>query len=45
MVFPDIFIDQDSPAKMYEVAGMNAADIEAKVLSVMNVAQVGAKRA
>jgi 1-deoxy-D-xylulose-5-phosphate synthase len=45
MVFPDIFIDQDSPEKMYDVAGMNAADIEAKVLSVMNVAQVGAKRA
>jgi 1-deoxy-D-xylulose-5-phosphate synthase len=45
MVFPDIFIDQDSPEKMYDAAGMNAADIEAKVLSVMNVAQVGAKRA
>ncbi len=27
MVFPDIFIDQDSPARMYEIAAMNAADI------------------
>ena len=27
MVFPDTFIDQDSPAKMYESAGMQAGDI------------------
>lgn len=27
MVFPDIFIDQDSPAKMYDVAAMNAPHI------------------
>ena len=27
MVFPDTFIDQDSPAKMYEAAAMQAADI------------------
>ncbi len=27
MVFPDTFIDHDSPAKMYEAAGMQAADI------------------
>ncbi len=45
MVFPDTFIDHDSPASMYEVAGMNAPDIEAKVLEVMGVASVGAKRA
>ena len=45
MVFPDTFIDQNAPEKMYDVAGMNAADIEAKVLSVMDVGQVAAKRA
>lgn len=27
MVFPDTFIDQDSPVKMYEAAAMQAADI------------------
>lgn len=27
MVLKDIFIDQDSPAKMYDVAGLNAPDI------------------
>ena len=32
MVFPDTFIDQNSPAEMYEVAALNAKDIEAKVL-------------
>ena len=30
---------------MYEVAGMSAPDIEAKVLEVMGVASIGAKRA
>jgi 1-deoxy-D-xylulose-5-phosphate synthase len=45
MVFPDTFIDQDSPAKMYAVAAMNAEHIEAKVLGVLGVAQVGARRA
>jgi 1-deoxy-D-xylulose-5-phosphate synthase len=35
MVLPDIFIDQASPADMYAVAGMNAADIEARVLSLL----------
>ena len=30
---------------MYDVAGMNAADIEAKVLTVLGVARVGAMRA
>ena len=38
MVLPDIFIDQASPADMYSVAGMNAADIERKVLEVLDVA-------
>ncbi|TFG89010.1 MAG: 1-deoxy-D-xylulose-5-phosphate synthase, partial [Hyphomicrobiales bacterium] len=27
MMFPDIFIDQDKPAAMYDVAGMNAPHI------------------
>ncbi|KQB95218.1 1-deoxy-D-xylulose-5-phosphate synthase [Loktanella sp. 1ANDIMAR09] len=38
MVLPDTFIDQASPKAMYDVAGMNAAHIEAKVLEVMGVA-------
>jgi 1-deoxy-D-xylulose-5-phosphate synthase len=41
MVLPDIFIDQASPEKMYQVAGMDAAQIEAKVLETLNVAVVG----
>ena len=40
MVLPDIFIDQDSPAEMYRVAGMSAADIEAKVLDVLGIASL-----
>jgi 1-deoxy-D-xylulose-5-phosphate synthase len=44
MVLPDIFIDQASPEAMYEVAGMSAARIEAKVLETLGVAVVG-KRA
>jgi 1-deoxy-D-xylulose-5-phosphate synthase len=38
MVLPDIFINQASPKAMYDVAGMNAEHIEAKVLDVMGVA-------
>ncbi|WP_170382172.1 1-deoxy-D-xylulose-5-phosphate synthase [Ruegeria atlantica] len=45
MVLPDIFIDQASPADMYAVAGMNAEQIEAKVLSVLGVTTIGEKRA
>ncbi len=37
MVLPDIFIDQASPEKMYEVAGMDARQIEAKVKSVLGL--------
>ena len=44
MVLPDIFIDQASPEAMYRVAGMDAAQIEAKVLQVLGVSVVG-KRA
>jgi len=45
MVLPDVFIDQASPADMYRVAGMGAADIEAKVLNALNIAQLSDKRA
>lgn len=45
MVLPDLFIDQASPEEMYEAAGLTARNIEAKVLSVLGVAQMGAKRA
>jgi 1-deoxy-D-xylulose-5-phosphate synthase len=44
MVLPDTFIDQANPEKMYAIAGMNAPQIEAKVLEVLGVAVVG-KRA
>ncbi|EAQ03891.1 1-deoxy-D-xylulose-5-phosphate synthase [Pseudooceanicola batsensis HTCC2597] len=45
MVLPDTFIDQASPADMYATAGLNAPDIEAKVLEVLDVAQVGKRKA
>ncbi|MBC6436696.1 MAG: 1-deoxy-D-xylulose-5-phosphate synthase [Rhodobacteraceae bacterium] len=41
MVLPDVFIEQASPKDMYAVAGMNAADIEAKVLEVLGVEVIG----
>ncbi|MCB1335112.1 MAG: 1-deoxy-D-xylulose-5-phosphate synthase, partial [Roseivivax sp.] len=44
MVLPDVFIDQSSPTDMYASAGMNAADIEAKVLRLLGVDVIG-KRA
>ena len=45
MVLPDIFIAQASPDDMYATAAMNAPHIEAKVLQVLNIAQLGSKRA
>ena len=45
MVLPDTFIDQSSPEDMYAMAGLNAADIEAKVLDVLGVAKFDSKRA
>ncbi|MCC0045539.1 MAG: 1-deoxy-D-xylulose-5-phosphate synthase [Rhodobacteraceae bacterium] len=45
MVLPDTFIDQSSPEDMYATAGMNAPEIEAKVLEVLGIARVGARRA
>ena len=44
MVLPDVFIDQASPADMYAIAGMNAEDIEAKVLRTLGV-EIMEKRA
>jgi 1-deoxy-D-xylulose-5-phosphate synthase len=38
MVLPDSFIDQASPEAMYRVAGLSAAQIEAKVLDALGVA-------
>ena len=43
MVLPDTFIDHASPEDMYATAGMNAPQIEAKVLEILGVAV--AKRA
>ena len=45
MVLPDIFIDQASPADMYATARLSAADIEARVLDILDIAQMGSKRA
>ena len=41
MVLPDTFIDHASPEAMYRSAGMDAAQIEAKVLQTLGVAVVG----
>tara|TARA_B110001450_G_scaffold172179_1_gene160609 strand:- start:64 stop:636 length:573 start_codon:yes stop_codon:yes gene_type:complete len=35
MTLPDIFIEQDSPKKMYEVAGLNASQISKKILDIL----------
>ena len=40
MVFPDTFIDQASPADMYRAAGMNAEQIQSKVLDTLGIAQL-----
>lgn len=40
MVLPDTFIDQAGPREMYDSAGLNAADIVAKVLNVMGIASI-----
>lgn len=43
MVLPDIFIDQASPKAMYDVAGLNADDIVAKVHEVLNIARIASQ--
>jgi len=45
MVLPDIFIDQSSPEDMYATAGMNAADIVAKVDGLLAQGAHQARRA
>ncbi|TNF22707.1 MAG: 1-deoxy-D-xylulose-5-phosphate synthase [Rhodobacteraceae bacterium] len=45
MVLPDTFIDQASPRDMYAVAGLNAEDIEAKVLVTLGIAGLKSGRA
>ena len=34
LMLPDIFIDQDTPEKMYDVAGLNAKQISEKILDI-----------
>jgi len=34
MTLPDIFIDQDTPEKMYDMAGLNAKQIAEKIENV-----------
>ena len=36
MVLPDIFIDQDTPEKMYEIAGLDSLSIVTKVEETLN---------
>ena len=36
MILPDIFIDQDTPDKMYEVAGLDNLSIIKKVEETLN---------
>ncbi|MEJ6403019.1 1-deoxy-D-xylulose-5-phosphate synthase [Yoonia sp. 2307UL14-13] len=45
MVLPDVFIDQASPGAMYDVAGLNAEHIEAKVLDVLGISRIGGQAA
>jgi 1-deoxy-D-xylulose-5-phosphate synthase len=45
MVLPDTFIEHANPSDMYAAAGLNADDIEAKVLDVLGIAQIGAATA
>ena len=40
MVLPDTFIDHASPEAMYRAAGMDAAQIEAKVLQTLGIASL-----
>ena len=36
MTLPDIFIDQDTPEKMYKFANLDSNSIENKVLDLLN---------
>ena len=35
MTLPDTFIEQDSPKKMYDKAGLNASHISKKILDIL----------
>ena len=35
MTLPDIFIDQDNPKKMYELAGLSSSQISKKILDIL----------
>ena len=35
MTLPDIFIEQDNPKKMYDIAGLNASQISKKILDII----------
>ena len=43
MILPDIFIDQDTPEKMYEFAGLDSLSIINKVEETLNSKIVLAK--
>ncbi len=45
MVLPDVFLAQNTPDAMYETAGLNAPQIEAKVLEALGIATVASRRA
>ncbi|MDQ7079831.1 MAG: 1-deoxy-D-xylulose-5-phosphate synthase [Paracoccaceae bacterium] len=45
MFLPDAFISHNSPDAMYDIAGLNAPQIEAKVLEALGIASVSTKRA
>ncbi|MBM3555929.1 MAG: 1-deoxy-D-xylulose-5-phosphate synthase, partial [Alphaproteobacteria bacterium] len=38
LVLPDVFIEHDAPAKMYDLAGLNAAQIVASALATLGAA-------
>ena len=35
MTLPDIFIEQDDPQKMYELAGLTSSQISKKILDIL----------
>jgi len=43
MVLPDVFLDQDSPARMYELAGLCAPDIVRTALAALGQAEAAAR--
>ena len=43
MILPDIFIDQDTPEKMYEIAGLDNSSIVNKVEETLNTNIILAK--